>query len=87
MSSVWARNARHAPSKKIHDAQNTTGRLSSSWNTSLRIPNGAATEKPNTSLPIGDHSTIGTENNAATRNRFRMSATIEAIDIPPWLPP
>jgi hypothetical protein len=43
--------------------------------------------KPSTSLPIGDHSRIGTEKTAATRKRLRISATIAAIDIPacpPW---
>ena len=46
-----------------------TGRLSSSDHTSSRRPNGAATSKPKTSRPIGDHNRIGTENNAATKNR------------------
>ena len=41
---------------------------------------------PNTSRPIGDHSSTGTDSTAATRNRFRMSATIAAIDIPPCPP-
>ncbi|MEU8399758.1 hypothetical protein AB0C28_31635 [Nonomuraea sp. NPDC048892] len=35
-------------------------------------------------MPIGDQSTIGMEKSAATRKRLRMSATIAAIDIPPW---
>src|SRR6266536_2840090 len=64
-----------------------TGRLSSSDQTSSRSPNGAATVKPSTSRPIGDHSRIGIENTAATRKRLRMSATMAAIDIPacpPW---
>ena len=42
MSSVRARSARNAPSKKIDDAHNTTGRLNSSDHTSSRNPNGAA---------------------------------------------
>jgi hypothetical protein len=33
-------------------------------------------------VPIGDHTRIGIENSAATRNRLRMSATIAAIDVP-----
>jgi hypothetical protein len=87
MSSVRARSARTAPSKKIQHDQKITGRLSSSIHTSSRSPNGAATVKPSTSRPIGDHNRIGTEKTAATRNRLRMSATIAAIAIPacpPW---
>jgi hypothetical protein len=32
--------------------------------------------------PIGDHNKIGTEKMVATRNRLRMSATIDSIDMP-----
>ena len=49
--------------------------------TSSRIPNGAATSKPNTSRPIGDQSTIGIEKSAATRKRLRISRAIPAIDM------
>ena len=86
MSSVRARSARQAPSKKIHADQATTGSDKMSWNTSSRIPNGAATLKSKTSRPIADHNRIGTESAAATTNRRRMSATIAAIDMPAWPP-
>jgi hypothetical protein len=55
--------------------------------TSSRKPKGAGTVKQITSRPIGDHSKIGMESSAATRNRLRMSRTIASIDIPacpPW---
>ena len=64
-----------------------TGRERISEKTSSRSPNGAGTVNPMTSRPIGDHRVIGTDSMAATRNLFRMSRTIESIDIPPWLPP
>ena len=84
MSSVRARRARTAPSKKIHADQKMTGRLSSSENTSSRSPNGDAAVNPSTSRPMGDHSRIGTDSTAATRNRLRMSRAMSAIDMEPW---
>jgi hypothetical protein len=49
--------------------------------TSSRRPNGAGTLKPR-SRPMGDHSVIGTDRIAATRDRFRMSRIIDSIDTP-----
>ena len=42
-----------------------------------------AVSNPNTSRPIGDHSRIGIEKSAATKNLRRMSVTISAIDDAP----
>ena len=83
MSSVCALSARPAPSKKIQADHTTTGTDRISWNTSSRKPNGAARLKLSTSRPMRDHSRIGSERAAATRNRLRMSVTIAAIDMPP----
>ena len=42
--------------------------------------------KCSTCRPIADQSRIGTEMIAATRNRLRMSRTMESIDIAAWPP-
>ena len=86
MSSVPARSARAAPSKRIEAAQTTTGRLSRSWKTSSRSPKGGVGREPQHVATDGDQCRIGSENTAATTKRLRLSATIAAIDMAPWPP-
>ena len=86
MSSVLLRSADTAPVKKIDDAQRTTGRLSSSSQTSRSMPNGVASSVPSSLVPTVDQATIGTVNSSATRKRLRMSRAIASIDIPAWPP-
>ena len=82
MSSVLARRARTAPSKKIHAEYATTGSEAISATTSSRRPNGAGAPKCSTSRPIGDHSSTTTDSAAATTKRLRMSRAMSAIDPP-----
>ena len=61
--------------------ERTAGRI-----TAFGGPNGAGTEKPNRSRPIGDQRAVPAVSTAATTKRLRMSRTMSSIDIPLWPP-